>query len=74
MCSLHSLMLPVATQSPQPIYTLFRDPEGGMVEMGCQVETVEMESQEIKEKGETPVCRDQLDHKVCKLTECHHNE
>ena len=67
MCSLQSLILPVATQSP--IYTLFRDPEGGMVEMGCQVETVEMESQGTKEKGETPVCGDYLDHKVYKLTE-----
>ena len=74
MCSLQSLILPVATQSPKPIYTLFRDPEGGMVEMGCQVVTVEMESQETKEKGETLVCGDYLDHKVYKLTECHHNE
>ena len=77
MCSLHSLMLPVATLSPHPIYTLFRDPEGGMVEMGYQDETVEMEA---KERGETLVCRDHLvcedhlDHEVRKLTECHHNE
>ena len=72
MCSLHSLMLPVATQSPKPVYTLFRVPEGGMVEMGCQDETVEMEFQETKERRETPVCRDHLDHEVYKLTECHY--
>ena len=70
MCSLQSLILPVATQSP--IYTLFRDPEGGMVEMGCQDETAEMESQDTKEREETLVCRDHLDHKVYKLTECHY--
>ena len=35
-----------------------------MVEMGYQDEMVEMESQETKEKGETLVCRDHLDHKV----------
>ena len=57
-------MLPVATQSPHPIYTLLRDPEGGMVEMECQDEMVEMESQEAKGRGETPVCRDHLARKV----------
>ena len=43
-------MLPVATLSTHPIYTLFRGHEGGMVEMGCQEEMVEMESQEGKER------------------------
>ena len=64
MCSLHSSMPPVATRSRRPIYTPFRVLEGGMVEMGYQDEMVEMESQETKEKGETLVCRDHLDHKV----------
>ena len=32
--------------------------------MGCQDETVEMGPQETKEKGETLVSRDHLDHKV----------
>ena len=49
------------------MYTLFRVPEEGMVEMEYQDETVEMESQEEKERGETLVCRDNLDHKVYKL-------
>ena len=66
MCTPHNLMLPVATQSPQSIYTPFRDPEGGMVEMVYQVEMVEMESQEDKERRETLVCRDHLAHKVYK--------
>ena len=62
-------MLPkkMVTQSPHPMYTLFRVPEEGMVEMEYQDETVEMESQEEKERGETLVCRDNLDHKVYKL-------
>ena len=69
MSSSHNLILPVATHSPHPIYTLFRVPEGEMVEMGCQDEMVEMESQEAKERGETLVCRDHLEHKdhlVCR--------
>ena len=62
----------MVTQSPHPMYTLFRVPEEGMVEMEYQDETVEMEyqdetvemeSQEEKERGETLVCRDNLDHK-----------
>ena len=57
VCSPHNLILPVATQSTQPIYTLFRGHEGGMVVMVCQDEMVEMESQEAKEKRETLVCR-----------------
>ena len=57
VCSPHNLILPVATQSPQPIYTLFRGHEGGMVEMGYQDETVEMDSQEAKEKREILVCQ-----------------
>ena len=64
-----SSILPVATHSTQPTYTLFRVPEGGMVEMGCQDEMVEMESQEGKERGGTLVYRDHLacrDHVVCK--------
>ena len=65
MCSQHSLMLPVATQSTHPIYTLFRDPEGGMVGMECQDEMVEMESQEAKGRGEILVSRDHLACKVC---------
>ena len=65
MCPPHSLMLPAATQSPHPIYTLFRVHEGGMVGMECQDEMVEMESQEAKGRGETLVCRDHLAHKVC---------
>ena len=65
MCSPHNLILPVVTQSTQPIYTLFRVPEGGMVGMDCQDETVEMESQEAKEKRETLVYRDHLACKVC---------
>ena len=65
VCSPHSLILPVVTLSTQPIYTLSRDPEGGMVEMDCQDEMVEMDSQEAKEKGETLVCRDHLAFKVC---------
>ena len=36
--------------------------------MGYQDETVEMESQEAKEKRETPVCRDHLACKVCNLS------
>ena len=64
MHSPHSLMLPAATQSLHPIYTLFKDPEGGMVGMECQEEMVEMEPQGEKERGETLVCRDHLDHKV----------
>ena len=32
--------------------------------MDCQDETVEMESQEVKERGETLVCRDHLVFKV----------
>ena len=63
--SLHNLMLPVATQSTHPIYTLFRVLEGGMVGMDCQGEMVEMDSQEAKEKRETLVCRDHLAFKVC---------
>ena len=59
-------MLTVATQSPQPIYTLFRDPKEGMVGMGYQDKMVEMESQEDKERRETLVCRDHLAHKVYK--------
>ena len=58
MCSPHNLILPVATQSTHPIYALFRDPEGGMVGMGCQDKMVEMDSKEAKEKRETLVCRD----------------
>ena len=57
-------MLPMATQSLHPTYTLFRGHEGEMVEMECQDETVEMESQEAKGRGETLVCRD---HVVCKV-------
>ena len=53
-CSPHSLILPVATHSTRPIYTLFRVPKGGMVGMGCQDEMVEMDSQEANgEKGDT---------------------
>ena len=58
-------MLPLAAQSPQPIYSLFRVPEEGMVEMGCQDEMVEMEFQEEKGRGEILVCKDHLAHKVC---------
>ena len=57
MCSQHSLILPAATRSPHPIYTLFRDPEGGMVVMGCQDEMVEMESQEAKGRGDNLACK-----------------
>ena len=64
MCSQHSLMVPAATQSPHPTYTLFRGHKGGMVEMGCQDEMVEMESQEAEGRGETLVSRDHLAHKV----------
>ena len=59
-------MLPVATQSTHPIYTLFRDPEEGMVGMECQDEMVEMEYQEAKGRGERLVLRDHLACKVCK--------
>ena len=65
MCSQHSLILLVATQSTHPKYTLFRDPEGEMVGMECQDEMVEMESQEAKGRGETLVCRDHLAREVC---------
>ena len=65
MCSQHSLMLPVATQSTHPIYTLFRDHEEEMVGMECQDEMVEMESQEAKARGETLVRRDHLACQVC---------
>ena len=58
-------MLPLAARSPQPIYSLFRVHEEGMVEMGCQDEMVEMEPQEEKGRGETLVCKDHLAHKVC---------
>ena len=58
------------TLSTQPTYTLFRVPEGGMVGMGCQDEMVEMESQGNRERGETLVCRDHLDHKVYKSMNC----
>ena len=61
----HSSILPVVTHSTHPIYTLFKGHEGGMVEMGCQDEMVEMDSQEAKEKRETLVCRDHLVSKVC---------
>ena len=64
MHSPHSLMLPEKTRSPYQIYTLFRGHEGGMVEMEYQEEMVEMESQGEKERGETLVCQDHLDHKV----------
>ena len=63
-------MLPVATQSLHQIYTLFRDPGGGMVGMGCQDEMVEMDYQGRMEKGETLVCRDYLAHKVYKFSIC----
>ena len=70
MCNLHSLMLPkkFLTQSPHPIHTLFRVPQEGMVEMGCQDEMVGMESQGDKERGEPKVCRDHLAPKVYKST------
>ena len=42
-------------------------PEGGMVEMDCQDETVEMEYQEAKGRGETLVCKDHLAFKVCNI-------
>ena len=58
-------MLPVATQSTHPIYTLFRDHEEEMVGMECQDEMEEMESQEAKGRGETLVCRDHLACEVC---------
>ena len=58
-------MLPMTTQSPHPIYTLFRDLEEGMVGMECQDEMVEMESKESKGRGETPVSRDHLACEVC---------
>ena len=67
-------MLPMTTQSPHPIYTLFRDLEGGMVGMEYQDEMVEMESLGNKGRGETLVCRDHLAFKVYKLTEYHHNK
>ena len=43
-----------------------------MVEIGCQDEMVEMESQEAKERGETLVCRDCLVSKVCTGLVCTH--
>ena len=58
-------MLPETTQSTHPIYTLFRDHEGGMVGMECQDEMVETESKESKERGETLVSRDHLACEVC---------
>ena len=67
MYSPHRLILPETIQSIHQIYTLFRDPEGGMVGMGCQdemVEMVEMGSLGNKGRGETPVCRDHLARKV----------
>ena len=57
-------MLPMTTQSPHPIYTLFRGLEEGMVGMEYQGEMVEMEPQEAKGRGGTLVCRDQQAHKV----------
>jgi len=61
-----SLMLPVAPSSAcHP--TLCRVPEEEMVEMGCQDAMVGMELQGDREKGETLVYRDHLDHKVCNL-------
>ena len=59
---------------------LYKGPGGGMVGMGCRDETVGMEPQGDRERGERPVYRDQLghrdyvdhrdhvDHKVCSLT------
>ena len=70
MYNQHSLMLPVAIQSLHQTYTLFRGPEAGMVGMGCQDVTVEMDSQGGMEKGETLVYRDYLAHKVHKLSIC----
>ena len=64
MYSQHSLMLPAATQSTHPIYTLFRGHKGGMVEMGWQDEMEEMESQEAKGRRETLVCRVHLAREV----------
>ena len=43
-----SMLLP----SPHPLYTLFRGPEGGMVEMDLQDEMAEMESQDEMESKE----------------------
>ena len=45
-------MLPVAAQSPPPIYMLSKAPQG-TVKMGYQDETVKMESQEDSERGVT---------------------
>jgi len=46
---------------------LCKGPGGGMVGMGYQDETVGMEPQGDRERGETLVYRDQLGHRVCGL-------
>ena len=57
-------MLP-AVPWPHPI--LYKGPGGGMVGMGYQDETVGMEPQGDREKGETLVYRDHVDQRVCGL-------
>ena len=59
-------MLPVATQLPHLTYTLSRVLKEEMVGMDCQEETAEMESQEAKERRETLVCQEYLEHEVYK--------
>jgi len=51
---------------PHPI--LYKGPGGGMAGMGCQDVMVVMEPQGDREKEETLVYRDHLDHRVGCLT------
>ena len=66
--SLHSSMLLL---SQHPLYTLFKGPEGGMVEMDQQDEMAEMDHQDVmepkedKDQVEELVYRDLLVHEVC---------
>ena len=67
MCNPHSSMVLL---SQHPLYTLFKGPEGGMVEMECQDEMAEMESQDEMEPKEDKDRVEELvpqDHVVCKV-------
>ena len=55
------LVLPLA----HPI--LYKGPGGGMVGMGRRDETVGMEPQGDRERGDTLVHKDRLEHKVCNV-------
>ena len=68
MCNPHSSMVLL---SQHPLYTLFKGPEGGMVEMDQQDEMAEMDHQDVmepkedKDQVEELVYQDLLVHEVC---------